>query len=767
MRQSISLSLRNLAWIMLALSMAGPAFPDALRITQQQDGYHIPLGRLAGGGRLPLELRGADARKAVSLPIPQRMRIEAARLEMVYTSSISLLARSQLAVTLDDRVIAQLPLKAHQPDNAARITLPHDGLRPGFHDLGFRAAHHYTDECEDPAAPELYTQVDTDLSFLHLKAERRPIVPSLARLTDIFDRRLWLEHYPLTLMAPRGLLQQDKALLQAAAQVGQAVAARFEYVPVSIHIHELDAAAEAMAGRDGRAFPGVRLPAGGWDAVLLGTRQQLAGMVSPAILTNVREGYLGVFPSDEDPTRAIVLVSGLTPEQVLQAATVLNLPKVALPDQQHVSISRLRMDNGYMRVQPTETQSGWASFSDLGFRHATLHGMYPRPVELQFWAHSELLPAKPHVEIELNYAYGAGFDKKSALNVLLNGAFVQALPLQDKRGEQIRGARIRLPTTALRAGYNRIQFVPSLIGEDVGGKCTPIFTDHLYVTIWADSRIELPRPAEVMLFPDLQLMSATGLPYTRNADGEGVGLLLGDPHPATVGSALTLLAKLRQVHEAPLTALRFLSQRDLADTRDLQGLIVVGGIAALPRDVLREMQAFTPGQRWQIVPVGVKTQSDLAGGIAAWLQQPWRSLLSQITRMMPATAGFDLAQGLDSGAAVVQYASSSQGLPVTVITAADHQALWEGAARLVTHEAWTGLAGAGVLWGRDGERIAQVDPITRRFIGEVPFGKGLSYHLSLRPWLAIVLVSGLILLLATLSWWLLRRRARRLRSAGL
>ena len=43
------------------------------------------------------------------------------------------------------------------------------------------------------------------------------------------------------------------------------------------------------------------------------------------------------------------------------------------------------------------------------------------------------------------------------------------------------------------------------------------------------------------------------------ADGQGVGVMVADMEPATLSSALSLIAKLRQVNKAPLTSLRFLS----------------------------------------------------------------------------------------------------------------------------------------------------------------------------------------------------------------
>ncbi len=754
-------SMRCLAFGILLASLDASAAAttladEKLRVTQSDGEYSMQLGWLNNGRRMPLDLRGASAAYGLKLPVPHRLNIEESKLEVVYTNSISLQPRSQLAVTLNGRVLAQLPIKAEQPDNAARITLPSDALRGGYNELGFRAAQHYTFECEDPAAPELYSQVDALQSKLRLKTSRKPIETSLAKLSRVFDSKLWLDHYELELLVPAGSLERHEELRQAAAQVSQSIASAFEYLPVSVNLRELSGGAAA----EGR-FPGVKLSEKTWDAVLLGTRDELAPMLSPAIHSRIKEGYIGLFRSDQDPTRAILVVSGVTPAQVRQAATVLNLPDIALPDREDVSVSELKMDEGYARTQPMQVEKGWTHFSNLGFKNTTMHGMYPQPAQLEFWAFREMFdPAKPYVEIELNVAYGAGFDKKSALNVMLNDNFMQALHMQDRHGEQLWHAKIKLPTVALRPGNNTISFVPTLIGEDVGGACEPIFTDHLYVSIFEDSRIELPPLSDYMSFPDLALMTKTGLPYTRLADGKDIGVMITDVRPATMGSALSLVAKLRQVHKSPLTALSFITHK--SDLHDLDGLIVVGDINTLPDNLVNEMTHFLPGQSWQTLQVGTLKDTDLGEGAKRWIKQPLKPFTELTSVDTPATARVVLSEGLGSSTAMVQFMSASLGIPVTVLTASTRDHLKDGATQMTEHSTWSALTGSATLWTPDGEAIAQAFPVTHDFIGDKPTVSPASYILSDRPWLSVIAALTLISFIAGLTWWLLRMRARRM-----
>ncbi|MDM7322353.1 MAG: cellulose biosynthesis cyclic di-GMP-binding regulatory protein BcsB [Gammaproteobacteria bacterium] len=747
-------------WASLSCSTTWAQALQPLRVEQVEGEYRIPLGWLNNQHHAPIELRGAESRHILKLPISPRLAIQEAKIEMVYTNSISLLPRSQLALTLNDRVLAQLPVKADQPDHAARITLPLDGLAPGYRELGFRAAQHYTNECEDPSSPELYSQIDTEKSVLRVKTTRRAFKPSLARLDDIFDRRLWLDRYTLHILLPPQAMQQEE-LRQAAAQLSQSIASVVDYLPVSIQLQELKPSMpQEDQASSARRFPGVNLPDTAWDAVLLGTRDQLLPFLSAKQAAQIKSGYLGIFHSDQDPTRYILLVSGTTAAEVRDAATLLNLPGLALPDREEIQLAELKLEHGYKRKQPPQVEKGWITFDQLGFHTTSMKGMYPPPARVEFWAFREMFdPARPFIELQLNFAYGAGFDKKSALNVLLNGQFIQALPMQEKHGDQVFRAKVRLPTVSLRPGMNELSFEASMIGEDVGGACEPIFTDNLRVTIFEDSRIELPPISDYMSLPDLGLLGKTALPYTRLADGHGVGLMLSDLSPATISSALTLLGKLRQVHKAPLISLRILSPTD--DLTGLEGLIVIGPINALPESIRTGMTAFMPHQRWQTLMIGSKIETDMVTGVKRWVQDPLIPLvkLSEVTT--PAVAEVNLSEGLGQSAALVQYVTDN-GLPVTVLTAADHEHLVGGAARLVEHSTWGALGGSAMLWSMDGEAIAKAEPVTHSFIGEAPSVSPVSYLLSDRPGLAIAVAIGLITMLALFTWFLLRQRARRL-----
>lgn len=751
----------SLASWLIALLASACAFAaePALEVTHSNGEYLIPLGFLTGSAN-PLDLRGAAAEQLLSVPVSPRLLIQEAVLDVIYTNSISLIPRSQLAVTLDKRVLAQFPIRASQPDNAARITLPVENLYPGYRSLGFRAAQHYTDECEDGGAPELYSQVDAKRSALRIKATRRAIQPSLARLDEVFDKRLWSNQFSLNILSAEPSITPE--LLDTASLVAQGAALRLNFLPMRVIYAKAQNRDKSLALPSNKPvhFPGLTLPEGDGDIILIGTHESLAPMLSDAMLQRITGGYIGIFPADSDPTRAVLVVSGRSMSQVKEAATVLALRGVAMPERSDVSISELHMPEGFRRALLTEcTDPNCIRFSDLKFKNTTMHGMYPKPVDMNFWAFPEMFsPHQREFHAQLNFAYGAGFDKKSALNVMLNGQFIQAFHLGNIAGEQIRGAKLKIPVAALQQGRNVLSFMPTIVGQDVGGKCTPIFTEHLFVSILNDSRIELPKMDGFLRLPDLDLFSRSVLPYTQKTDALGTGLLFLGTDEHTISAALTLVGKLAQINESPLSGIKSLTdQNNMADIKDL---IVIGAANNLTAGFKDEVSAFLPKVHWQSLPLGATTP-DIQAGLMDWLKNPTQSAL-RVTERRPVIAEITLSEGLGRSSAAVQFQSEHTKGTVTLFTAADTTLLQLGLDRLVNHTTWSRLDGNGMLWDPTGNSIANSVPTTHFLIGNVPKSAQLPLFLADRTWLTLGLALLIILGLSMVTWLILRRRAARM-----
>lgn len=727
--------------------------------------YSIPLAWLNAKDASPLELYGASPRISLDLPISSRLKINKAKLDVVYTNSISLIPRSLLAISLDKSILGQMPLKADSPDNAVRLQLPVNDLTAGFHKIGFRAAQHYTNECEDSSAPELFSQINTRSSILELDAVLRPIQPKLDQLDKIYDRRLWIDKYELNFYIPMNA-QSDSSVQEAAAQVSQAIAGFLQYIPVQVKINTPQEDS-SIDPRPSYRFKGFSLPKinglNNLDGVLVGTRAQLRPYISDKLYKKIVDGFIGIYQSDDDPDRTILVVSGDTSAQLLAAASALNLPGVAFPDSNHVLVSKLVMPTGYHTNQRVIDDPGWTSFANLGFDNETLQGRYPKPAEVNFWVGDKIYmlnPSAPYVSLDLHVAYGSGFDQKSGLNVFLNNQLIKTIPLTDPSGEQIFKYKIRLPTPSIQNGFNQIKLQPTVIGKDVGGKCRPMFYDNLFVSVFADSRINLPHSSESMVLPDLGLFSRTGLPYTKKMNGSKIGVLLSDSSSSSLGPALTLISKLRQVSTKPLLDLNFFS--DFNDAGKYKSLLVVGDESALPVKLREEVPEFMSNQNWQSFDFGNTKALDLKKGFWDWLKNPTGSVLSKSESSKHAFASLSLKQGIGDSTAMIQYNSPSLKIPVTLLTAGTKSNLINGADELVNDTLWNKLSGAATLWNANAKVVANVEPKSRLYYGDKPVLSTSTLVLSNHPWLSLVSVLIFLFGFAGLTWWLLRKRANKL-----
>ena len=745
----------------LGIQSAAFAADPVLQVTQENGEYVIPLGFLTGEAN-PIELRGASAEQLIPVPVSPRLKITEAVLDVTYTNSISLIPRSQLAITLDKRVLAQFPIRATQPDNAARLSLPVDNLFPGYRSLGFRAAQHYTNECEDGGAPELYSQIDTRRSALRIKATRRAVQPSLARLDEIFDKRLWSNQFSLDILSAEA--ETGAELLDAASQVTQGAALRLDFLPMRVAFSKAQRADKALAvqGNSKANLPGLTLPPGDGDVILIGTRDSLMPLLSDALLQRISGSFIGIYPADSDPTRAVLVISGMNMPQVKEAAAVLALRNIALPERSDVSVAELKMPEGFRRALTTQCEDpDCIRFSDLKFKNTTMHGMYPKPVEMNFWAFPEMFsPQQRTFNAQINYAYGAGFDKKSALNVMLNGQFIQAFHLGNIAGEQVRGAKLSIPIAALQQGRNVLSFRPTVIGQDVGGACVPIFTEHLFVSILNDSRIELPKMDGFIRLPDLNIFSRAVLPYTQKTDGLGTGLLFLATDENTVSAALTLMGKLAQINESALSGIKAVTDQNALG--DMHDLIVVGAAPSLTAAFRDEVSAFLPKVHWQTTQLGA-TPAGIQNGILSWFRNPTESAL-KLAQSRPVNAEVTLSEGLGQSSAAVQFQSARTKGTITLFTAADSRLLQAGLDRLVHHSTWAELEGNGMLWDPAGNGIGNSYPSTHYLLGNAPKSASLPLFLGDREWLVISIALLSILALAGVTWLILRRRAARMKA---
>jgi hypothetical protein len=195
-------------------------------------------------------------------------------------------------------------------------------------------------------------------------------------------------------------------------------------------------------------------------------------------------------------------------------------------------------------------------FKRLDFTNHTFSGLSPSPEGLTFRLPPDFL-IKPNQQatISLDFSYGAGMKSDSALNVSLNGEFVAVARLDNPNGGLITDYRITLPTFLFKAGTNVLSFQPKMTPL-FGEHCHFLQTGNLKLTLYDSSYVEFPPMPHRIEMPRLDLLFLNGFPYTRWPDGFETLVILTEANQTTANTALNLIGMITQKSGYPLFGIR-------------------------------------------------------------------------------------------------------------------------------------------------------------------------------------------------------------------
>lgn len=742
-----------LFWLLLVLGTA--AWGDATRTVE------LPLARFMTEDR-PLRLESAHGSRTLSIPLSPRVELRSATLELELVSSTALLKnRSQLAVQVNGRTVLQLSLDPAAPQASVRARIPAGYFHNGYNRLTFSAAQHYTEDCEDATAPELWTEIDTLASRLILETRPRDLQGArLSELQELFDPKLW--EAPLVRVLTPGML--DEQGLQWGALVAQGVALRYRYVPVEFRRVAVGAPLTPIEEESvGRTFPGLsQAGLSDGDSVLIGTLEQLRPYLSESLADRIDGAFLGVFALDEAPNRLVLLVSGTTDEEVTRAARTFGFLNLPYPDTAWVRVDTLSPPvlppySAHGAVDP----NGDYSFARLGFRTLSVTGTNAESPELNLNLPADLYaPQDATLELDLHLAYGAGLRRDSVLNLYLNGLFQTSIPLNRETGGNYLHYKVRIPLRSLQPGPNRISFEPRMLPME-SGACVPPNPRALVLTLFDDSRLQMPNALHFATLPDLRRLALTGYPYLIQADGSDLRIHLPQADDPTVGAAWTLLGKFAQRKELPLHAVHI----DLG-TPTGDGPAVVLGTPERLGEALFENAPIRPGATSR-VSYPVITAREAGEGSLGWLERRYRELTRMLTleSSRPRIESADVTTrhgGLGRYSLLMQFRSADAGSnTVTAITAADGKTLAAGVARLVQPEMWDRLEGDVGFWRDEPDSMVSHRLGADYHIGELTPWWRANFYFSRYPWILLGGVLVVTLVLAVLGRRLLRRFRRR------
>ncbi len=651
----------------------------------------LPLRQLIPA-KDPIYLMTAQSTYTVFMPVSPRYNVRSIKLHLRFTNSIALLSeRSTLRVVINDKVISQYYLTRNEPDHTVDMEIPVKYLDPHFsNQLQFVVAQHYTLECEDPASPELWTQILPDESYFEAVVSWNNVYPKLSLLRDLIDQKLW-NPYQFNICFP-GSTSGNLSPTQLAwgSIVTQGAALNLSYRPLSVNT-------------------GGSLVAG-MDNVVIGQMSELTQYLTATEIGAINNSFIAIKPLPGDPTHFLLIISGTNEEQVGQAAYAFSLINFPLPDSQFAQIDRLSIPQKdqkdfWLRHAPVK-DPGIYSFRQLGMeKNNSIQGWNTGSAQLETYMPGDLSQDDgSNIELRLHFAYGAAFRDDSVLNVFVNHEFQTAVRLDDARGAMHYGHKLYLPVKAFQPGRNVVEIAPKMVPLETN-HCMMIQNENLWFTLYRDSDFVVPHLQKKARLPSFTLFSETAFPYSATPDGEDLAVLMAGKDNTTVAAAWMLLAKMAQIGGSVL----YRAEISYTPPKGKKDLLVVGPIDTIPDEVMTSAPV-TPSQLGRmryIVNVSPTPEATAIGPIEEILEKLRGVPAERSEREQPTTVEMGMtAQMLDDTMAISYESPYARARQVTVFTAKDAATLNRGIFNLQDRRYWDNLDGNLAVWGTDPSTLA-------------------------------------------------------------
>jgi len=662
--------------------------PDAPAQTAETPDIRLPLVPVEGTSGLRLSGERVAARFAVIAP-PLGAG-DGATLSLAHLSGADLLPeRSRLDVGLNDKPIGTLDPDAFATPNETSLPIPPGLLRPGRNLLTISGQLTHRVLCGPGAGFDLWTQLDPDRSGVVLPAK------DLGPVSDI------------------------AGFIDAAASAG----ARGEPIPISLRVPltpETIGTLVSAATLLGRAMPEL---SPSFDVALGGT--------------------------DAPGRPRIVMAGGSDAASVRPAAD--GAPVLLLQGAPRDLLARLFADATPLAGRRPEAigRSQQVTLAELGLGDVPVTE-HRRQVDAVLRLPADFLVTNDSVaRLRLMLAYDGGLPPGGSMTLSVNGTALAMRPFGQSGGEVIDNEEYQLPLRLFHAGDNTVRFDFSVPAQVPQQACPEAGGNRPFATLFGDTSLTFDTAPHMVALPDLSLTAATGYPY---AGSTAARLFLSDLDPRTVGAALTVVARLSADSGEPV---RFEPTLSLAGPPG--PTLAVGPVATLPSGLFVESPASpaeiaahlardsSPGSASPTVPPAAGPMPDAgrsassADARLAWRAQLdqrasrdtiadqasslWDDMLKDAQRLVgwreagPSVPDWLATQKIQGSGFVGQW----QGAPglVTLVTAADSQALSAFAAGATRSPAWSALGGDAALLLPDGWSLHQ--PADQSLVMTKPF----------------------------------------------
>lgn len=529
-------------------------------------------------------MRCTGSEHNIVLPIPKRWKVNKATLKFRYQNSSALLKRtSQLEMTLNQVPLAQIRLDPLSTKGRVKLDLPPLLLESDFNRLTFRVAQHYSTQCENPCAPELWTRIELDDAEIELDYEYRDVPLRISAVSDfLFDPKLFPE--PKLNVVTETMEDHD---LTAATIVASGVALRYEFRKTLF-----TASDKLQQGKDNVLIGNhayIKSVMDYYELPYEATGPYLRVLHMPNRVNVTRTNRLGKKETVEvtrfDKRFALILVAGEDAKQIKVAAETLDILSIPFPDSAEMQVQAFSMPEiAQYSGKKMLTTDRLYKLNNLNFFSHTFKGMSSEKSQLVFRVPADFrVKPNQYVKLSLDFSFGAGIRADSSLNIILNGNHVSAIHINDVQGGMFNDYELNLPTHLFKGGENILEF-EAVLTPLITERCGFVQQENLFLTLFDSSTLIFPSMPHRVEMPNLELLFVNGFPFTRWPDGYETMFMLAEKSRSNMALALNLAGIITQKNGYPLFGLETVNQVPAKYDGEV---VVLGEVDQIPKNILQ------------------------------------------------------------------------------------------------------------------------------------------------------------------------------------
>lgn len=493
-------------------------------------------------------LRGARADQVFKLPIASRWVVLSAKVKLYYTPSLAIIPeRSSISVSFNDKTVAQKWINAVDRglDTILEASLPAEKFE-NYNQITINGYQHYTrDHCEDETAPELWTKVDTEKSYVELLVLPKILPNTLSSIDHfLFDFKN-ISRQRITFVVPA---KPTKAIATGAVITASSIGKKLKYRDIELSVSS--------------SIPNNN------DAIVIATRNELVSLLKTSFASNadqisasINKNSILFFNNPLNPQYAIVCITGDTGDELLRSAQTFSTYDFTLHKGYGLKINALTLPNeSAPYTAPNHLPVGQKiTLRELGEKTTSFKYMYPAPMDINFKMYPDLyFNDKQNITIGINGIFPVKVRHDSVLNIGVNDKFAAQLAFNDKIAKEVSISKFfnfkesdSFPAYLIGKGKNKLSLQPTMIPFKKGF-CELYNMENLQTTILDTSFIQLPDAPHWIEMPYVRYFLYAAYPFSIHPDGLKTAILLDTFSSANLQAALKIGFFLGREIEYPL-----------------------------------------------------------------------------------------------------------------------------------------------------------------------------------------------------------------------